>query len=107
MVKSKILVTAVKIKTFIFRYETSNGIHQEQTGEFLNPGSDQEMLVVRGYYSYLRDDGKIEEVHYVADQHGFQPFISTSGAVPTLPPNITNIAAAPAALASLAGGGIG
>lgn len=56
-----------------FRYETSNGIQAQEQGSVANPGTDNEILSVRGSFSYKGADGVTYTVNYVADENGFQP----------------------------------
>lgn len=55
------------------RYETSNGISQQETGELVNPGQENESIAVRGTFSYTGLDGVTYTVTYVADDNGFRP----------------------------------
>lgn len=57
----------------IFSFDTSDGIQKQEEGEFRNPGTDQESLVVKGSYSYVGNDGNTYSVKYTADENGFQP----------------------------------
>lgn len=57
----------------IFSFDTSNGIQKEEQGDFSNPGTDQESLVVRGSYSYVDYGGNTISVRYTADESGFHP----------------------------------
>lgn len=43
----------------------------------MNVGREDEHTVVRGFYSYIDADGKIQNVSYTADENGFQPEAST------------------------------
>lgn len=57
----------------IFRYETSNGISQQEQGQLINAGTDNEAIAVRGQFQYTGPDGVTYTVTYVADENGFQP----------------------------------
>lgn len=83
--------------------ETSDGFRHEQTGELRNEGTDNQVLVVKGSYSYIGPDGITYTVIYIADENGFQPEGEH------LPPSagVKKLGIPSAALASLAGGGIG
>ncbi|XP_055852405.1 flexible cuticle protein 12-like [Episyrphus balteatus] len=55
-----------------FNYKTSDGSYREEVGILLNPGTEQEELVVMGAYSYV--DGDIETTTmYTADKNGYRP----------------------------------
>lgn len=58
---------------FSCRYETSNGISQQESGELVNPGQENESIAVRGQFSYTGQDGVTYTVTYVADDNGFRP----------------------------------
>lgn len=87
----------------IFRYESNDGQKKEEEAEVINQGTDQESIAVRGSYSYVGDDGQTYEVKYTADENGFQPEGEH------LPPSagVKKLGIPSAALASLAGGGVG
>ncbi|KAL1494874.1 hypothetical protein ABEB36_010391 [Hypothenemus hampei] len=88
---------------FSYAVETSNGINHAVIGEVKNPGTQNESLGVEGQYSYTGDDGQTYSVHYTADENGFRP----SGQ--HIPPaaSTRKLGIPSAALASLAGGGLG
>lgn len=58
---------------FLYSVETSDGKVHEEHGEIQNLGAENEAIAVQGSYKYIGDDGKPYEVHYTADEHGFQP----------------------------------
>ncbi|XP_020804003.1 pupal cuticle protein 20 isoform X2 [Drosophila serrata] len=79
-----------------FGFDTGNGIHRDETGEFRG-GWPHGSLGVRGSYSYTGDDGQQYTVNYKADKNGFHAegaHLPTSPSVP---------AAAPAAAGSYGG----
>ncbi|XP_061377853.1 endocuticle structural glycoprotein SgAbd-5-like [Danaus plexippus] len=55
-----------------FRYTTSNGISRQETGTLVNEGLTNEHIEVRGSYSYIQPDGRLETVEYTADENGFK-----------------------------------
>ncbi|CAG9560424.1 unnamed protein product [Danaus chrysippus] len=55
-----------------FRYSTSNGISRQETGTLVNEGLTNEHIEVRGSYSYIQPDGRLETVEYTADENGFK-----------------------------------
>ncbi|XP_035428739.1 endocuticle structural glycoprotein SgAbd-5-like isoform X2 [Spodoptera frugiperda] len=67
-----------------FDFEQSDGTGHSQYGELRNPGSENEFVAVKGYYSWTAPDGNTFVVHYIADEKGFQPSISTG--IDSVPP---------------------
>lgn len=53
--------------------ETSNGITQEESGQVVNGGSEDESIAVRGSFQWTDRNGQTYSVTYVADDNGFQP----------------------------------
>ncbi|XP_022225004.2 cuticle protein 2 [Drosophila obscura] len=67
-----------------FGFDTGNGIHRDETGEFRG-GWPHGSLGVRGSYSYTGDDGQQYTVNYKADKDGFHAegaHLPTSPSVP-------------------------
>ncbi|CAH0558124.1 unnamed protein product [Brassicogethes aeneus] len=92
---------------YSYNVETSDGFLKNEAAEVVNGGSDNQFLRVTGSYSYVGPDGVTYTVLYVADEYGFRaagehipPAASTDKKVPPL--GIPS-----AAIASLAGGGLG
>ncbi|XP_030023460.2 endocuticle structural protein SgAbd-6-like [Manduca sexta] len=56
-----------------YSFEQSDGTQQEQEGELKNAGTEDEIYVVRGSFSWVGPDGVKYTVHYVADENGYQP----------------------------------
>ncbi|KAG6448626.1 hypothetical protein O3G_MSEX005609, partial [Manduca sexta] len=54
-------------------FELSDGTQQEQEGELKSAGTENEIYVVRGSFSWVAPDGEEYTVHYVADENGYQP----------------------------------
>ncbi|KAM8719632.1 hypothetical protein ACLKA7_005807 [Drosophila subpalustris] len=70
-----------------FGFDTGNGIHRDETGEFKG-GWPHGSLGVRGSYSYTGDDGQQYTVNYKADKNGFQAegaHLPTSPSLPAAP----------------------
>ncbi|XP_030746805.1 cuticle protein CP14.6-like [Sitophilus oryzae] len=86
-----------------YAYDTSNNIHAAEIGELKNPDTEKEAQVVEGQYSYVGDDGKEYKVHYTADEDGFHPTGEHLHGAGTK----KKLGIPSAALASLAGGGLG
>lgn len=59
-------------QNYFFRYETSNGISQQESGQLQNAGQENESIAVRGQFSYTLD-GVTYTVTYIADDQGFRP----------------------------------
>ncbi|XP_017086980.2 cuticle protein 2 [Drosophila bipectinata] len=71
-----------------FGFDTGNGIHRDETGEFRG-GWPHGSLGVRGSYSYTGDDGQQYTVNYHADKTGFHAegaHLPTSPSVPAASP---------------------
>lgn len=70
--------------SYVYKYETGNGISAHEQGYVKNAGSkEHETQVAEGYYSYIGKDGKKIEVHYSADENGFR---AHGDHLPTPPP---------------------
>ncbi|XP_030746751.1 flexible cuticle protein 12-like [Sitophilus oryzae] len=63
----------IGVEGYNFNYETSNGISQQEQGTLQNAGSENEVMQVRGSFSYTGPDGVVYTVTYIADENGFQP----------------------------------
>ncbi|CAK1604167.1 unnamed protein product [Parnassius mnemosyne] len=72
------------LDSYSFAFEQSDGTKQEQQGEVVNEGREDEYLSVKGSFTYIGQDGVTYVVTYVADQNGYQPEIEQGpgGAVP-------------------------
>ncbi|XP_031345094.1 flexible cuticle protein 12-like [Photinus pyralis] len=57
---------------YYFRFETSNGIFREESGQLVVSESNQEIMVVHGKYSYEGPDNQRYIVKYVADDKGYR-----------------------------------
>ncbi|KAJ2946988.1 hypothetical protein O0L34_g16333 [Tuta absoluta] len=68
-------------------YETANGIAAQETGELKavkdEDNNEQQVVVVRGSYSFADDQGKQHSVSYYADETGFH---AESDDLPVGPP---------------------
>ncbi|XP_058061285.1 cuticle protein CP14.6-like [Anopheles bellator] len=58
--------------SYIYSYETSNGIRAEQRGYLKNPGTPGEAQVMQGSYSYTGPDGVVYTINYIADENGYR-----------------------------------
>uniref|UniRef100_A0A182QKG5 Uncharacterized protein n=1 Tax=Anopheles farauti TaxID=69004 RepID=A0A182QKG5_9DIPT len=58
--------------SYIYSYETSNGIRAEQRGFLKNPGTPGEAQVMQGSYSYTGPDGVVYTINYIADENGYR-----------------------------------
>ncbi|CAG4937512.1 endocuticle structural glycoprotein ABD-5-like isoform X3 [Colias croceus] len=74
----------IGLGNYRYAYEQNDGTKQEQQGEIINEGREDESLVVRGSFSWVGPDGVTYKVTYVADSNGYQPEIEEGpgGAVP-------------------------
>lgn len=78
------------------RYELSDGQKREEVGSLkANDNGGEPILTVRGSYSYIGSDGRVNTVYYTADERGYQtssgeidPIISQPeyGQIDNLPP---------------------
>lgn len=60
--------------TFHWLFENSDGTKSEQKGYLKNAGTENEIQVMEGSYSYIDPtDGKVYMVSYIADENGYQP----------------------------------
>jgi hypothetical protein len=51
-------------------YETSDGITRSEEAEIKNPGTENEILVVRGTVSWVAPDGIRYTITFVSDENG-------------------------------------
>ncbi|XP_017783126.1 PREDICTED: flexible cuticle protein 12-like [Nicrophorus vespilloides] len=63
----------IGVDGYNWAYETSNGISANEQGQLNNAGTDNEVIAVRGQFSYIGKDGVSYTVTYIADENGFQP----------------------------------
>ncbi|XP_045765076.1 larval cuticle protein 1-like [Maniola jurtina] len=60
---------------YVFGFETENGIARSETGEVKQvvdaENKPQNVVVVRGSYTYKDNEGNVETVNYFADETGF------------------------------------
>ncbi|KAH8406833.1 hypothetical protein KR222_005515 [Zaprionus bogoriensis] len=63
----------VQPESYKFAVETSDGKSHQEEGQLKHLGPDHDALAVRGFYTYLGDDGQTYTVNYVADENGYQP----------------------------------
>ncbi|CAH1988038.1 unnamed protein product [Acanthoscelides obtectus] len=74
-----------KHKTFIYSFETANGIKVDESGYLKdNPESSTDRIqVIEGSISYTDEGGHMINLRYVADENGYQP---QGDHLPTAPP---------------------
>ncbi|GAB0093171.1 endocuticle structural glycoprotein SgAbd-2 [Sergentomyia squamirostris] len=58
--------------SYVYSYETSNGIRADQQGYLKNPGTTIEAQVMQGSYSYTGPDGVVYTIRYIADENGYR-----------------------------------
>ncbi|CRL02996.1 CLUMA_CG016549, isoform A [Clunio marinus] len=63
----------VELGGYSFAYETRDGQAREERGEMKDIGTEDEVMYVRGTYSFVGDDGQTYTVSYIADENGFKP----------------------------------
>ncbi|XP_046393073.1 endocuticle structural glycoprotein ABD-4-like [Ischnura elegans] len=82
--------------SYVFNFETANGIKAEEQGEVRpNPNPQPKdgegaanIVVSRGSFSYTAPDGTPITLTYVADENGFQPQGDHLPVAPPIPPEI-------------------
>ncbi|XP_055707881.1 endocuticle structural glycoprotein SgAbd-2-like [Phlebotomus papatasi] len=74
--------------SYVYSYETSNGIRADQQGYLKNPGTQIEAQVMQGSYSYTGPDGVVYTVKYIADENGFR---AEGAHLPVPPPALRNV----------------
>ncbi|SPP74199.1 endocuticle structural glycoprotein SgAbd-9 isoform X1 [Drosophila guanche] len=65
--------------SYVYNYETENGIHAEERGVPVDIGNQEQEEQVEGAYSYISPEGLRVGVKYVADANGFRPVITYDG----------------------------
>ncbi|XP_055383665.1 endocuticle structural glycoprotein SgAbd-9-like [Condylostylus longicornis] len=75
-----------------FSYKTSDGSVREEVGIIMNPGTEQQEMVVMGSYGYEDSEGTRTVTMYTADKNGYKPRVQ-----------VKNRKLNPKLLASLAG----
>ncbi|KAG6451802.1 larval cuticle protein 16/17-like [Manduca sexta] len=60
---------------YVFNFETENGIARAENGEVKDIVDEENkphrVVIVRGSYSYIGDDGKPVSIEYFADENGY------------------------------------
>lgn len=82
----------------VYRFETDNGIKQEEVGYLKAGPSGEPVSVVQGQSSYVGTDGQTYLTGYTADERGYQAYGSH---LPTPPPIPVEIQESLRLLASL------
>lgn len=59
--------------SYEFSFEGADGSSRQEKGIVINPGTDNEAVVVEGVYKYLDAENKPVEVHYTGNEKGFLP----------------------------------
>lgn len=72
--------------SYQYSYSTGNGIQADESGYLKNRGSQNQIQVAQGKYSYTAPNGQLIEVRYIADENGFR---AEGNHIPTPPPVIT------------------
>nr|XP_034829756.1 flexible cuticle protein 12-like [Maniola hyperantus] len=63
----------IGVNGYKFAFQTSDGKIVSEDAVLKNVGQENEVLEVRGQYSYPGDDGRIYTIYYVANEKGYQP----------------------------------
>ncbi|XP_023945186.1 flexible cuticle protein 12-like [Bicyclus anynana] len=63
----------IGVDGYAYKYKTSNGIQQDESGQLTDVGTENEGISVRGQYSYVGNDGLTYTVTYTAGKEGFVP----------------------------------
>ncbi|XP_058975808.1 pupal cuticle protein 20 [Musca domestica] len=75
--------------SYMYEYETGNGINVDEMGYLKNAGdSDNEAQVAEGSFSFTSPEGESFVVTYIADENGFQPQGDHLPTPPPIPPEI-------------------
>ncbi|XP_039749213.1 larval cuticle protein 1-like [Pararge aegeria] len=63
--------------SYSYSFESDDGTKRQETAEVKQAldeeGKPQNVLFVRGFYSYIDNEGNVQEIRYVADDQGFHP----------------------------------
>ncbi|CAG5052556.1 unnamed protein product [Parnassius apollo] len=62
----------IGVGDYFYRYETSDGKIASEEGHLKNVGTEDEVLEVRGQYSYPGDNGVVYTITYVANEDGYK-----------------------------------
>ncbi|KAF5298356.1 hypothetical protein FQR65_LT01134 [Abscondita terminalis] len=82
---------------YYFKYSTSNGISQEETGQMVRSENGEEIFVVNGVYSFIGADNKLYTHRFIAIDKGYREIDQS---------NSRNRISS-SAITSLQGGGLG
>lgn len=79
----------VTYTSFVFSFESGNGINVEEQGYLKNIGQpEQEAQVAQGQFQYTSPEGELIQLIYTADENGFQPQGPHLPTPPPIPPAI-------------------
>ncbi|CAG9560432.1 unnamed protein product [Danaus chrysippus] len=77
--------------SYVYSYETENGIKAEETGTLKKASSPDtsDVIVAQGGFSYTAPDGTVINLNYIADdENGFKPEGAHLPTPPPIPPAI-------------------
>ncbi|XP_045446200.1 endocuticle structural glycoprotein ABD-4-like [Melitaea cinxia] len=77
--------------SYVYSYETENGIKADETGNLKKASSpdSNDVIVAQGSFSYTAPDGTVINLSYVADdENGFRPEGAHLPTPPPIPPAI-------------------
>ncbi|XP_012536153.3 flexible cuticle protein 12 [Monomorium pharaonis] len=64
----------IGLNGYQYGYELSSGQAHQESAKLINPGQENEALVVQGSFTYVDPDTNVRyTVNYVADENGFHP----------------------------------
>lgn len=86
------------IRLYCYRFETENGIKQEEVGYLKAGPAGTPISVVQGASSYVAPDGTVINTGYISDENGYRP---VGNHLPTPPPIPVEIQESLKLLASL------
>eukprot|EP00095_Tigriopus_kingsejongensis_P011773 maker-scaffold119_size336447-snap-gene-0.14 protein:Tk11773 transcript:maker-scaffold119_size336447-snap-gene-0.14-mRNA-1 annotation:"cuticular protein 46" len=84
IVRSVFNAPSADSQNYDFSFETENGIQQEASGE-LKTIDDNEVIVMRGSYTYIDANGEDVTVSWVADENGYRAESSILPVAPAIP----------------------
>ncbi|XP_043484383.1 flexible cuticle protein 12-like [Leptopilina heterotoma] len=73
VVVKELLHNNIGLEGYQYNYELSDGQQREESAELRNAGTENEAIVVRGFYSWVDANGQQHRIDYTADENGFHP----------------------------------
>ncbi|CAG4936667.1 unnamed protein product [Colias eurytheme] len=66
----------IGVGNYRYTYEQNDGTKQEQQGNLINEGREDESIAVTGAFSWVAPNGVTYKVTYNADAYGYDPTIT-------------------------------